>query len=403
MSSVIGTTSPLSGAGAVCAILCALWAAGLCAWGLRAALRHRARRLLFAQTAREVGFTEQETACLWWVGRFAADPGRLAVLSSTATLDDCVRQAGEATSGDRTLWPVDLTDSLLSSVRRKLGGGRRVLWNIATTRQMEVNQPLRVRVGGGEEFESFVVESETDALRITLPVAAGAVPAQSAGRPVDLSFCRPQDARYHCRTRAIAPAADRTLRVDHAELARIQQREVVRVRCRDEVRAVLVGRGTAAAHERLRAMPEGAFTARLRDLGAGGASFFSHRVREVDSWVLVKFRLNHAPGAIMAPARVVRVTQLGGTSESPLLVSVRFDPLTPQIEHHIGRLVADIQQRLIQRMLQRGNELQPELLPAPEEALRPASERPGRRSPVEDAPVVSIHAGPGIALGRRIA
>jgi c-di-GMP-binding flagellar brake protein YcgR len=387
----------LSGAGVICAAICALWLVGLAAWALRAALRYRARRARFLHAAREAGFTDQETECLWWIGKFAANPDRLAVLNSSATLDDSLQKADAATSGDRTLWPVDLTDSLLSAVRRKLGGGRRMLWNIATTRQIEVNQPLRVRVGGGEEFESFAVEPAADSLRITLPVAPGAVPEHPAGRPVDIFFYRPQDARYRCRSRALAPDPDHTLRIDHAELTRIQQREVVRVRCRDEVRVAVVGRASASAHERLRAMPDGAFTARLRDLGAGGASFFSLRVREVDSWVLMKFRLNHAPGAVLVPARVVRVTQLGGTSESPLLVCVRFDPLTPRIEHHIGRLVADIQQRLIQRMLQRGSEIQPDLRPALDESLRPVP------SPVEDAPVVSIHTARAADRGRRIA
>lgn len=384
MASIIATTSPLSGAGLVCAGICALWVVAAGGWLAGAAWRHRSRRARFLALAGDAGFEPVESACLWWLSRFCPGSDRTALLSSPEAFDESVRNA-ESEADDRGTWPADLTDSMVDALRRKIGGARRLLWNISSTRQIEVNQPVRLRMSGGE-FDSFVVESDPGAFRVTLPVAPARSVDALAGDEVEVRFCRPQDARYTCRTRAAGFGADYTLRLDHADVTRIQQREVVRVRCRDEIRVALVARGAALAHDRLRGMPEGAFTARLRDLGSTGASFFSQRVREVDSWVLVKFRLNHTPGAVIVPARVVRVTQLTGTSESPLMVSVKFDPLTAQIEHHLSRLVADVQQRLIQRMLTRAGEHDGTLRPALDESMLPAP----ARSPSVETPVVPL-------------
>lgn len=380
MDSFITTTSPLSGAGLICTGICAVWAAAAGGWLATAAWRYRTRRTRFLASAGNAGFDPAESGCLWWLSRFAAGSDRTALLFSIEAFEESVRKA-ESVASDRVAWPAELTDSRIDALRRKIGGARRPLWNIASTRQIEVNQPLRLRTGGGE-MDSFVVESGAQFFRVTLPVSPARAVSVVDGDEIEVNFCRAQDARYSCRTRAAGLGSDCTLRLDHTELTRIQQREVVRVRCRDEIRVALVTRGAALVHERLRGMPEGAFTARLRDLGAAGASFFSHRVRDVDSWVVVRFRLNHAPGAIIVPGRVIRVTQLSGTSESPMMVSVKFDPLTSQVEHHLSRLVADVQQRLIQRMLTRaGDQGNP---------LRPSLDESQLRTPAVNTPVLPL-------------
>ena len=80
------------------------------------------------------------------------------------------------------------------------------------------------------------------------------------------------------------------------------------------------------------------------------------------------------------PAQVIRQDELNGTANPLLLTSIRFEDITPRDEYHLGRLVADLQNNLIRRMLRRARHS------APESVRRPstAAPRPERITPMRE-------------------
>jgi hypothetical protein len=77
--------------------------------------------------------------------------------------------------------------------------------------------------------------------------------------------------------------------------------------------------------------------------------------------VFVRIPLLRKPWSLTLAARMLRQSLLGGTSNASWQSSVRFEPLSARTENHLSRFIADLQQRLISRMLSRaGSEEQPE-------------------------------------------
>jgi len=356
---VFNSDAPLSRAGVIGAAVCVIWGAAVAAWCAVKLSRRWSGRSRFIRQALERGFDRPEAMNLWRIARFSPEGGdREAILASCEAFDRCLRAAEEATGDDPLLRPEYLAGSVTSALRRKYGNTRRARQRIADTREIEANQPVRVRLGASSTtFESFVLNVAQDCLQLSLPADATLPPAMElADCPAFMSFWRPHDARYECTarvTRGETSQRDRRLVLSHASLNRVQEREHVRVRCRQEVRlgmfdAAMAGRASGRSAE-----PELPFVAMLHDLSNGGASLVTDKPMATGTPVLVRIPLLRKPWSLTLAARVLRQSLLGGTSNASWQSSVRFEPLSARTEQHLGRFIADLQQRLISRMLAR--------------------------------------------------
>jgi c-di-GMP-binding flagellar brake protein YcgR len=280
-----------------------------------------------------------------------------------------------------------------SALRRKYAETRRARHRIADTREIEANQPVRIRLGPSRAaFDSFVLNVAPDSLQLSLPADMTLPPAiELADCPAFVSFWRPHDARYECTarvTRGRTAGRDRCLVLSHAALNRVQEREHVRVRCRQEIR---FGMSEPAATETAasadmpptggrtgrRSEPELPFVAMLHDLSNGGASLVTDKPIAAGTRVLLRIPLLRKPWSLTLAGRVLRQSLLGATSNTSWQCSIQFEPLSPRSENHLGRFIADLQQRLISRMLARaGAEEEPETPLRPSPIQEPTMETP---------------------------
>jgi hypothetical protein len=198
--------------------------------------------------------------------------------------------------------------------------------------------------------------------------------------PAFMSFWRPHDARYECTarvTRGEVSPRDRRLVLAHAALNRVQEREYVRVRCRQEVRLGVFDPEKDENASGRNGEPELPFVAMLHDLSNGGASLVTDKPLTPGTLVFVRIPLLRKPGSLTLSARVLRQSLLGGTSNASWQSSLRFEPLSARTENHLSRFIADLQQRLISRMLARaGSEERPETRAWEPPVQEPADEAP---------------------------
>ncbi len=364
---VLNSDAPLSRAGVIGATVCVVWAAGVAAWCAVKLRRRWSGRSRFVRQALERGFDREEAANLWRIAGFSSEGGRReAILASCEAFDRCLHAAEEAASDDSDLWPEYLDGSVTSALRRKYGSTRRARQRIGDTHELEANQPVRVRLGPSRTtFESFVLDVAQDSLQLSLPVNVTLPPAMElADCPAYVSFWRPHDARYECTARVAGGEAfrrDRRLVLSHAPLNRVQEREHVRVRCRQEVRLGVLDPATAANAAGRTGEPELPFVAMLQDLSNGGASLVTDKPIATGTLVFVRVPLLRKPWSLTLAARMLRQNLLGGTSNPSWQSSIRFEPLSARTENHLSRFIADLQQRLISRMVAKaGSEEPPE-------------------------------------------
>jgi len=363
----LNSDAPLSRAGVIGAVVCVVWGAAVAAWCLAKLRRRWSARNRFARQALERGFDREEAMSLWRIAGFSPEAGhREAILASCEAFDLCLHAAEEAASDDPDLWPEYLDGSVTSALRRKYGNTRRARQRIGDTHELEANQPVRVRLGPSRTpFESFVLDVAPDNLQLSLPVNVTLPPAlELADCPAHVSFWRPHDARYECTARVAGGEAlrgDRRLVLSHASLNRVQEREHVRVRCRQEVRLGVFDSAMPASAPGRNGEPELPFVAMLQDLSNGGASFVTDKPIATGTLVFVRVPLLRKPWSLTLAARMLRQSLLGGTSNASWQSSVRFEPLSPRTENHLSHFIADVQQRLISRMVAKaGSEAQPQ-------------------------------------------
>lgn len=349
---VLTPGAPLSRAGVIGGAICTVWAAGAAAWVGRALLRRRRARAAFLGAARARGFTAEEGRRLWDLGRFATDRAR--ILESVEVFDQCVFDLRISAETAGRPVPESGAEFYASALRRKYAPARHAPLAISDTQHLEANQPVKVRLRDGTMFNAFVVDSTPERLSLTLP-AASRTARLDQRKSVHVTFWRPLDARYEFETEVVAGPARSALTVAHAPVKRFQDRESVRVRSRDEVRLAYIDAEQAGSVEGGPA-PELTATGTLRDLSIGGACVVTSARPPADAWVLLRLTLKRAPHMLLLPARIIRRQALDGTSNPMVQLSVKFEPLSARNEHQLGRLVAEIQQRLIRRMLVRAGE-----------------------------------------------
>ncbi len=379
---VLNSDAPLSRAGMIGAAVCVVWGAAVAAWCAAKLHRRWAGRNRFVRQALERGFDHPEAMNLWRIARFAPDSEtREAALASCEAFDRCLRAAEEA-ADDPAVRPEYLAGSVTSALRRKYGVARRARQRLGDTHEIETNQPVRVRLGpSNTTFESFVLNVEPESLQLSLPADVKLPPAMElADCPAFMSFWRPHDARYECTarvTRGETSPRDRRLVLSHAALNRVQEREHVRVRCRQEVRLGAFDAAKEWIASGRNGEPELPFVGMLHDLSNGGASIVTDKPIAIGSLAFVRIPLLRKPWSLTLSARVLRQSLLGGTLNASWQSSLRFEPLSPRTENHLSRFIADLQQRLISRMLARaGAEERPETRPSEPAVREPAGEAP---------------------------
>ena len=364
---VLNSDAPLSRAGVIGGTVCGVWGAAVAGWCALKLSRRWSGRRRFARQALERGFDHEEAMNLWRIARYLPEGGnREAILASCEAFDRSLQAAEEATGGDPAARPEFLAGSVTSALRRKYGNTRRSRQRLSDTREIEANQSVRVRLGPSRTaFESFVLDVAPDNLQLSLPTDVTLPPEmQLADCAAFMSFWRPHDARYECTARVAggeASQSDRRLVLSHASLNRVQEREHVRVRCRQEVRFGVFDPAAARSAGGLNGEPELPFVAMLHDLSNGGASLITDKPIAPGTLVFVRIPLLRKPWSLTMAGRMLRQSLLGGTSNASWQSSVRFEPLSPRTENHLSRFIADLQQRLISRMLSRaGSDEQPE-------------------------------------------
>jgi c-di-GMP-binding flagellar brake protein YcgR len=367
LGAVLNSDAPLSRAGMIGAAVCLVWGAAVIAWCALKLRRRWAGRRRFVRQALERGFDHEEATHLWCIARSSPEgDDREAILASCEAFDRCLRAAEEAADGDPVLRPDYLAGSVTSALRRKYADTRRARRRIGDTHEIEANQPVRVRLGASRTtFESFVLNVAPDSLQLSLPADATLPPAMElADCPAFMSFWRPHDARYECTarvTRGETAPRDRCLVLSHASLNRVQEREHVRVRCRQEIRLGVFDPAAAGRDAGREGEPELPFVAMLHDLSNGGASLVTDKPIATGARVYLRIPLLRKPWSLTLAARALRQSLLGGTSNASWQCSVRFEPLAARAENQLSRFIADLQQRLIARMLARaGSEEEPE-------------------------------------------
>ncbi len=372
--------APLSHAGLIAALVCTLWAGGLATWLVLRLARRGVRKANFRDLATQRDFDRDDARSLWLLGRFTRSKDRQEILMSRQVFDRCVDEAREAAGDDLLAWPEFLSASRISSFRRKFRSTtRRTRHNLKNTHEVEHNQPVTVRLSDGASFKSFILDVTQNELHLTLPNEARLRNNIASDRQVLVSFGRPEDAKYEFASRV----SDKTNQphgsfpVAHASLNRVQNREHVRVRCRSEARFVQVDKQTAESQAMQDKLPEPFRRGTLRDLSLGGASFFGDTELSEGSWILLRIELTREPWSLVVPAQVLRQAVLCGTSRPLLHTYVRYVPLSARGEYHLGRFIADTQQRLIRRLRVRATGTEgygPPSRPQPEEAEKTSAD-----------------------------
>jgi hypothetical protein len=392
LGAVLNSDAPLSRAGVIGAAVCAVWGAAVASWCAVKLRRRWSGRSRFVRQALGRGFDHEEAMNLWRIARFWPEgDNREAVLASCEAFDRCLSAAEEATGDDPVLRPEYLAGSVTSALRRKYGNPRRARQRIADTREIEANQPVRVRLGASPTaFESFVLSAAPDSLKLSLPPDLPLPPAtELADCPAFLSFWRPHDARYECTARVMRGESyrrERCLVLSHASLSRVQEREHVRVRCRQEIRLGLFNPAAAGNAAGRNGEPELPFVAMLHDLSNSGASLVTDKPIPTGTLVLLRIPLLRKPWSLTLAARILRQSLLGDTSNASWQSSVRFEPLPARTENHLSRFIADLQQRLIARMLARaGSEEEPEAR-AGQSPIREPAVPTARATEADEAP-----------------
>jgi c-di-GMP-binding flagellar brake protein YcgR len=381
------------------ATVCVAWGAVVFAWcGLK--LRRRwSGKNHFTRQALDRGFDHEEAMNLWRIARYLPEGGnREAILASCEAFDRSLRAAEEAAGSDSAVRPEYLAGSVTSALRRKYGNTRRSRQRLSDTHEIEANQSVRVRLGPSRStFESFVLDVAQDSLQLSLPTDVKLPPEmQLADCPAFMSFWRPHDARYECTARVTGDGtsqSDRRLVLSHASLNRVQEREHVRVRCRQEVRFGVFDPATAGnaggPFGGAQGEPELPFVAMLHDLSNGGASLITDKPIAPGTLVFVRIPLLRKPWSLTLVGRMLRQSLLGGTSNASWQSSVRFEPLTARTENHLSRFIADLQQQLISRMLSRaGSDEQPETRVWEAPVREPAVQVQVERSREEDEALI---------------
>ena len=339
----------------VASLVCLLWIGGALVWLARSLLRRARAKGRFRALAADRGFDPEETEDLWRLSRYADSGDRAAVLTAPEVFDACVAEARKAAGDNLVAWPKHLAASRVRSLRRNFGKARKPRHNITHTREIEPNQPVKVRLAETEAFDSFILRAAENELHLALPHRAETRRHIIAEQPFLVSFTRPNDARYEFSSTVMRRGSDRLTEFIgvHADLKRVQQRADVRVRCRNDVCYAVVNKPTAEMHADAEEPPELAHSATLYDLSASGASFISSARRTAGAWILLRLELDGEPDSLILPAQVVRQTTLNGTSSPHRRTCVRFGPLLPHQQHRLDRIMADLQQQVIRRMLSR--------------------------------------------------
>jgi len=352
--SLTGWDRPAAVVGLAAGLVCVLWAGALAAWVAWWLTARRRRWRRFLQEAMARGFGHRDARSLWLLGRFAGSPHRLEVLRSVEVFDRCVLEARKTAGDDLLSWPELLTGSRIDALRRKYTSGPRSRHSYTTTRHIEPNQPVRVITRDGAAFDSFVLRATEEGVHLASPREPELRGKMAVGQEVRVLFWRPSDARYEVRSRIIANGArhGQSFLVAHADLRRVQEREFVRVRCRNEVWVLPCGEEARSLAERDE-FPGPGVVGLLRDLSLGGASFTCEAGLPAGSWVLLRLRVEAEEQPLILAARVVRQRRLEGTSSPVWLTSVNFPGLAARKEHRLGRFVSRVQQGLIRRMLVR--------------------------------------------------
>jgi len=346
--------APLFGAAMVASLVCVLWVGGGLAWLLHALVRRRRERNRFRALAAERGFDDEEIRHLWHISRYAGSADRAGVLTSAEFFDACVDEARRAAGNDLVAWPEYLSASRVRSLRRNFDRERRTRHSITNTREIEPNQPVRVRLDEGRTFDTFVLSVDDDQMHLALPdeVRLGSDFSQQS---FSASFFRPNDARYEFHSTVLdkKPETDRAFLGAHTHVKRMQQRANVRVRHRSEMEFAVVDKITAETTGEQQEIPAPTRVGMLRDLSLSGVCFIGDTCCAKGSWLLLKLGMNGDVGALVLPGRVVRQTALTGTSNRHVQTSVQFGRLSAQQERRLSLLVATLQQQLIRRMLSR--------------------------------------------------
>ena len=165
----LGSDSPLSGPAMVASLVCLLWIGGALAWLARSLLRRVHAKARFRAFAAERGFDPEETGDLWRLSRHADAFDRAAVLTAPEAFDACVAEARKAAGDDLVAWPEYLAASRVRSLRRNFEKARKPRHNITHTREIEPNQPVKVRLAEAEAFDSFILRATEDELHLALP------------------------------------------------------------------------------------------------------------------------------------------------------------------------------------------------------------------------------------------
>lgn len=341
-TSLFGQDTPLSEAGMAGAAVLAFLSLAAVALLSRRMLRLFVARRNFMKAASEIGFDAGQASCLLLLAKFLPLERRANILTSRDLFEECVRSARIEAGDDLLAWPELLSESRINSLRRHFIATRRTSPSIADTHHLESNQPVTLHVADGSRLGGFVMKSDPSVLRISvahkdLPVRIG------MDQPIRITFARPQDARYEFRSRIIDEESH-AVDVTHAPVNRIQQRSRVRVKCQNEVEWI-----SASGNNSTR-------KSMLRDLSGGGACFITNEKLEPEAKIVVRLRRSSDAAPVDVPAIIVRQNLLEGTSQPMRQTSIRFDPLDPRHEYYISRMVTDLQQKLIRRMLARSGE-----------------------------------------------
>lgn len=376
---LFGRETPLSRAGTIGAVVLVLLGLAAAAWIVRGLLQRHAARCAFVRTAIASGFDARDAASLWLLARFLPENRRPEVLSSRDLFEECVRNAAIAAGDDLLGWPEPLSESRIDSLRRRYTITRRPPTGISDTREIEPNQPVTLHVPDGGRLAGFVLPSEPSRLRVT--VAAKSRPVRlGMDQPIRVTFARPRDARYEFSSEVIDEETH-ALDLRHVSVKRIQQRSRVRVRCQEEIH--WTKRNGAAPRPNSWPVDPLQERAMLHDISGGGACFVTTEKIDAPSRLMVTLRRASNAEPIAVPAVVIRQVPLEGTSQTMYQTSVRFDALDSRHEYYLSRMVSDLQQKLIRRMLARSGEPEPEEAPI-RTALKVPVKAPG--SPVVAAP-----------------
>ena len=364
------TEAPLSSAGMIASLVCLIWVGSAAAWMSHALMQRRRHRVRFNALAAERGFNAEAARDLWLLGAHSGSADRAVILTSAQVFDSCVEEARAAAGDDLVAWPEHLSASRIVALRKHYETVRKARGKITSTYEMELNQPVSVQLDDGEAFNSFVLRVTDSRLHMAAPGQEDVRRKLMFCKLFTATFTRPNDARYEFSSQVVGNRYANPMEFlgTHADVKRTQARASARVRCKSETHFCVTDRDTAEASAEMRKLPEFDCAATLRDLSLGGACFVSQSVLSENAWLLLKVQCSGEDETLVLPAQVVRNSELNGTSNAHVQTCVRFGPLTARQENRLAHLVADLQQKLIRRMLARAgapDEKAPLTMPAP--------------------------------------